>query len=56
MKDNYRYLLFGKALYPDLLKDVDPYAIDQECVNQFFKLPNLDVKKDGIFIYPELAN
>ena len=49
-------LYMAKALYPDQLKDVDPYSIHQEYVNKFLKLPNLDVKKDGIFIYPELAN
>ena len=48
-------LYMAKALYPDQLKDVDPYSIHQEYVNRFLKLPNLDVKKDGIFIYPELA-
>lgn len=49
-------LYMAKALYPDLLKDVDPYAIHQEYVTRFLKLPTLDVKKAGIFIYPELAN
>ena len=48
-------LYMAKALYPDPLKDVDPYSIHQEYVDRFLKLPNLDVKKDGIFIYPELA-
>lgn len=47
-------LYMAKALYPDQLSDVDPYAIHQEYVNRFLKLPDLDVKKDGIFIYPEL--
>ena len=49
-------LYMAKALYADQLKDVDPYSIHQEYVKKFLKLPNLDVKKDGIFIYPELAN
>jgi len=49
-------LYMAKALYPEQLKDVDPYSIHQEYVNRFLKLPNLDVKKDGIFIYPELEN
>jgi iron complex transport system substrate-binding protein len=48
-------LYMAKALYPDQLRDVDPYTIHQEYVTRFLKLPTLDVKKDGIFIYPELA-
>lgn len=49
-------LYMAKALYPDQLRDVDPYAIHQEYVTRFLGLPSLDVKKDGIFIYPELVN
>ncbi|MFH0966536.1 MAG: hypothetical protein V1862_02470 [Methanobacteriota archaeon] len=49
-------LYMAKALYPDQLKDVDPYAIHQEYVDRFLKNPGLDVKTAGIFIYPELAN
>ncbi len=49
-------LYMAKALYPDQLSDVDPYAIHQEYVTRFLKLSNLDVKKAGIFIYPELRN
>lgn len=48
-------LYMAKALYPDKLTDVDPSKIHQEYVNRFLKLPNMDVKKDGIFIYPELS-
>ena len=48
-------LYMAKALYPDQLSDVDPYTIHQEYVTRFLKLPNLDVKKDGIFIYPEIS-
>jgi iron complex transport system substrate-binding protein len=48
-------IYMAKALYPDQLKDVDPYAIHQEYVTRFLKLPNLDVKKDGIFIYPDIS-
>lgn len=48
-------LYMAKALYPDQLSDVDPSEIHQEYVNRFLKLPNLDVRKDGIFIYPGLS-
>ncbi len=48
-------LYMAKALYPNQLKDVDPYTIHQEYVDRFLKLPNMDVKTDGIFIYPELT-
>nr|WP_319540656.1 ABC transporter substrate-binding protein [uncultured Methanospirillum sp.] len=48
-------LYMAKALYPDKLTDVDPYTIHQEYVTRFLKLPNLDVKKDGIFIYPDIS-
>lgn len=49
-------LYMAKALYPDQLSDVDPYQIHQEYVTRFLKLPDLDVRKDGIFIYPDLSN
>lgn len=49
-------LYMAKALYPDQLSDVDPYTIHQEYVDKFLKVPGLDVKKDGIFIYPDLSN
>ncbi|MFH1135520.1 MAG: ABC transporter substrate-binding protein [Pseudomonadota bacterium] len=45
-------IYMAKALYPELLKDVDPYAIHQEYVDRFLKLSKFDIKKDGIFIYP----
>jgi len=48
-------LYMAKALYPDILADMDPYEIHQEYVNRFLNLPNLDVKKDGIFIYPDIS-
>jgi iron complex transport system substrate-binding protein len=48
-------LYMAKALYPEQLADVDPYAIHQEYVNRFLKVPTLDVKKDGIFIYPDIS-
>lgn len=48
-------LYISKALYPDQLADMDPYAIHQKYVNDFLKLPNMDVKKDGLFIYPEIS-
>jgi len=48
-------LYMAKALYPEQLADVDPYTIHQEYVNRFLKVPTLDVKKDGIFIYPEIS-
>lgn len=48
-------LYMAKALYPDKLIDVDPSKIHQEYVNRFLKLPNLDVKKDGLFIYPDIS-
>ncbi|ABD39959.1 periplasmic binding protein [Methanospirillum hungatei JF-1] len=48
-------LYMAKALYPDQLSDIDPYAIHQEYVDRFLKVPGLDVKKDGIFIYPQIS-
>jgi len=49
-------LYMAKALYPSLLSDVDPYAIHQEYVDTFLNVPGLDVKKDGLFIYPDISN
>jgi len=46
----------AKALYPDELADIDPYAIHQEYVTRFLKLPDMDVKTVGLFIYPELSS
>lgn len=48
-------LYISKALYPQHLQDMDPYAIHQKYVSDFLGLPDLDVKKDGIFLYPELS-
>lgn len=47
-------LYMAKALYPDQLSDMDPYVIHQEYVDRFLKVPGLDVRKDGIFIYPDM--
>ncbi|HII80459.1 MAG TPA: ABC transporter substrate-binding protein [Methanosarcina sp.] len=48
-------LYISKALYPDQLADMDPYEIHQKYVTDFLKLPDMDVKKDGLFIYPEIS-
>jgi len=48
-------LYISKALYPDQLTDMDPYEIHQKYVTNFLKLPNMDVKKDGLFIYPNIS-
>ncbi|MDI9395187.1 MAG: ABC transporter substrate-binding protein [Euryarchaeota archaeon] len=48
-------LYISKALYPEQLADMNPYEIHQKYVNDFLKLPNMDVKKDGLFIYPEIS-
>ena len=47
-------IYMAKALYPDTLKNVDPYEIHQEYVDKFLGLKNFDVKTGGIFVYPEL--
>ena len=47
-------IYMAKALYPELLVDMDPYAIHQEYVDRFLKLAGYDVKKDGLFIYPPI--
>lgn len=47
-------LYMAKALYPDQLDGMDPYAIHQEYVDRFLKVPGLDVKTDGLFIYPQI--
>jgi iron complex transport system substrate-binding protein len=48
-------LYISKALYPDQLAGMDPYEIHQKYVTDFLKLPNMDVKKDGLFIYPNIS-
>ncbi len=48
-------LYISKALYPDQLADIDPYEIHQKYVTDFLKLPDMDVKKDGLFIYPSIS-
>ncbi len=48
-------IYMAKAIYPEKLADVDPYAIHQEYVDRFLGLKDFDVKTDGIFIYPEVA-
>ena len=47
-------IYMAKSLYPSELDGVDPYAIHQEYVDRFLKLSGYDVKKDGIFIFPQL--
>jgi len=47
-------LYMAKALYPDQLSDMDPYAIHQEYVDRFLQVPGLDVRTDGLFIYPPI--
>ena len=49
-------LYMAKALYPDELADIDPYAIHQEYITRFMKLPDMDVRTAGIFIYPDLES
>ena len=48
-------LYMAKALYPELLEDIDAYAVHQEYADRFLGLKGFDVKTDGIFIYPDLA-
>jgi iron complex transport system substrate-binding protein len=48
-------LYMAKALYPEILAHIDPYAIHQEYVDTYLGLKNFDVKRDGIFIYPDIS-
>ena len=45
-----------KLFYPELFKDLDPVAIHQEYLNTFHKGLGWDVKKNGTFVYPPIAN
>jgi iron complex transport system substrate-binding protein len=46
----------AKLFYPELFKDLDPVAIHQEYLNTFHKGLGWDVKKNGTFVYPPIAN
>ncbi|MDD1762308.1 MAG: ABC transporter substrate-binding protein [Methanothrix sp.] len=46
----------AKLFYPELFRDLDPAAIHQEYLNTFHKSLGWDVKKNGVFVYPPIAD
>lgn len=47
-------IYMAKALYPEVLRDIDPYAIHQHYVDNFLRLDSFDVRRNGLFIFPEV--
>jgi iron complex transport system substrate-binding protein len=46
----------AKLFYPEQFKDLDPVAIHQEYLDKFHKSLGWDVRKNGTFVYPPIAN